>query len=109
MEGTLAEPEIHARLIEALEPFDLKEIEPLKAAAQAGLETFSSAMFEAMTANRHWGPYLQYVVYRTLGPALPVGSESCAGYWLLAQRFAAENPEAVTRAGFTGAGARTWK
>ena len=104
LEGTLAEPEIHARLLEALEPFDLREIEPLKAAAQAGLETFSSAMFEAMTANPHWGPYLQYVVYRTLGPALPVGSESCSGYWLLAQRFAAENPEAVTRAGFTGQG-----
>ena len=48
----MAEPEIHARLLEALEPFDLKEIEPPKAAAQADLETFSSAMFEAYTANR---------------------------------------------------------
>nr|ADD96307.1 hypothetical protein [uncultured organism MedDCM-OCT-S08-C1688] len=47
LEGTLAEPEIHARFIEALEPFDLKEIEPLKAAAREGLETFSPAMFEA--------------------------------------------------------------
>ena len=55
-------------------------------------------------ANPHWGPYLQYVVYRTLGAVLPAGSESCAGYWLLAQRFAAENPAAVARAGFVGQG-----
>ncbi|MFL6872555.1 MAG: molybdopterin-dependent oxidoreductase [Candidatus Azotimanducaceae bacterium] len=104
LEGTLAEPEIHARFIEALEPFDLKEIEPLKAAAREGLETFSPAMFEAMMANPHWGPYLQYVLYRTLGAVLPADSESCAGYWLLAQRFAAENPAAVARAGFVGQG-----
>ena len=102
--GTLSEPEIHARLIEALQPFDLTEIEPLKAAAKQGLEAFSPAMFEAMAANPHWGPYLPYVVYRTLGPALPEAAQACASYWLLAQRFAAEHSQAVIRAGFSGQG-----
>ena len=47
----LASPEIHARMIEALRPFELAEIEPLKAIAQQGLETFSPAMFEAITKH----------------------------------------------------------
>ena len=104
MPGTLSEPEIHARMIEALQPFELAEIEPLKAIAKEGLETFSPAMFEAITKHPHWGPYLPYVLYRTLGPALPEGAEAAAAYWLLAQRFATEHAEAVMRAGFSGQG-----
>ena len=104
MPGTLSEPEIHARMIEALQPFELAEIEPLKAIAKEGLETFSPAMFEAITEHPHWGPYLSYVLYRTLGPALPKGAEAAAAYWLLAQRFASEHSEAVVRAGFSGQG-----
>ena len=104
MPGTLSEPEIHARMIEALRPFELAEIEPLKAFAKEGLETFSPAMFEAITKHPHWGPYLTYVLYRTLGPALPEGAEAAAAYWLLAQRFATEHAEAVVRAGFSGQG-----
>ena len=104
MPGTLSEPEIHARMIEALQPFELAEIEPLKAIAKEGLETFSPAMFEAITKHPHWGPYLPYVLYRTLGPALPEGAEAAAAYWLLAQRFATEHAEAVVRAGFSGQG-----
>ena len=104
MPGTLSEPEIHARMIEALRPFELAEIEPLKAFAKEGLETFSPAMFEAITKHPHWGPYLPYVLYRTLGPALPEGAEAAAAYWLLAQRFATEHAEAVVRAGFSGQG-----
>ena len=57
MPGTLSEPEIHARMIEALRPFELAEIEPLKAFAKEGLETFSPAMLEAITKHPHWGPY----------------------------------------------------
>ena len=104
MPGTLSEPEIHARIIEALRPFELAEIEPLKAIAQQGLETFSPAMFEAITKHPHWGPYLPYILYRTLGPALPEGAAAAASYWLLAQRFATEHAEAVLRAGFSGQG-----
>ena len=91
-------------MIEALQPFELAEIEPLKAIAKEGLETFSPAMFEAITEHPHWGPYLSYVLYRTLGPALPKGAEAAAAYWLLAQRFASEHSEAVVRAGFSGQG-----
>ena len=104
MPGTLSEPEIHARMIEALQPFELAEIEPLKAIAKEGLEAFSPAMFEAITKHPHWEPYLPYVLYRTLGPALPEGAEAAAAYWLLAQRFATEHAEAVVRAGFSGQG-----
>jgi anaerobic selenocysteine-containing dehydrogenase len=104
MPGTLSEPEIHARMIEALRPFELAEIEPLKAIAQQGLETFSPAMFEAITKHPHWGPYLPYILYRTLGPALPEGAAAAASYWLLAQRFATEHTEAVLRAGLSGQG-----
>ncbi|MEC8437566.1 MAG: molybdopterin-dependent oxidoreductase, partial [Pseudomonadota bacterium] len=104
MPGTLSEPEIHARMIEALRPFELAEIDPLKAIAQQGLESFSPSMFEAITKHPHWGPYLPYILYRTLGPALPEGAAAAAAYWLLAQRFATEHTEAVLRAGFSGQG-----
>merc|ERR1712185_256877 len=82
----------------------MAEIEPLKAIAQQGLETFSPAMFEAITKHPHWGPYLPYILYRTLGPALPEGAAAAASYWLLAQRFATEHTEAVLRAGLSGQG-----
>jgi formate dehydrogenase len=103
--GTLSEPEMHARFIEAMNPFDLSEIEPLKQAAKQGLDAFTKAVFEGMAVNPHWGAFAPYILYRTLGPELPDDAAAAAQYWALAHQFAARHSESVRRAGFVGEGA----
>ena len=104
LEGTLPEPEIHARLVEALGVVDPALLAPLKAAAAQGLDAFGAAAFGFMAAHPEMKPHLPYVFYRTLGPTLPEGAAAAALYWGLAQRFAAANEASVRRAGFEGAG-----
>jgi formate dehydrogenase len=49
--GTLPEPEIHARLVEALGALTQDDYAPLKAAAQKGRGAYAQAFFAAMTTN----------------------------------------------------------
>lgn len=102
--GTLPEPEIHARLLEALEPFDLSLLESLKEAAKQGLEMYGLALMQFMGDQPKLMGHLPYILYRTLGPSLPDGADSAAAYFGLAQRFAMANPAAVKRAGIEGDG-----
>lgn len=103
-EGTLPEPEIHARMVEALAPFDPTAIEPLKQAAKQGLEAYGAAAFALLGENPGLMDYLPYIAYRTLGPTLPEGAAAAAIYWPLVQRYVMENTEAVRRAGYDGEG-----
>lgn len=100
----LPEPEIHSRLVEALGVIDPKDLEPLKDAAEQGLETFGNAAFAHMAAHPDHMPYMSHILYRTLGPTLPQGAASGAFYWGMAQRFAGSEADAVRRAGFDGEG-----
>ena len=102
--GTLAEPEMHARLVEELGVFEDGELTTLSDAASYGLDTFSAAMQEAMLSNPKIAHYLPYVLYRTLGPSLPEGAAAAAGLWGLCSRLAVSNPEAVRAAGHEGEG-----
>ena len=104
LSGTLPEPEIHARLVDALGAVEPSLLEPLKAAAQEGLDAFGKAFFTFMAENPALSRYTPYVLYRTLGPTLPDGAAATALYWGVAQRFAAGNAAAVRRAGVEGAG-----
>jgi formate dehydrogenase len=97
--GTLAEPEIWARLVRALGVVDDAALQPLRRAAADGLDAYAQAFFAAVGANPALGRVLPYVLYETLGPVLPEGLAGAAALWGLAQKAALTYPDAVRRAG----------
>jgi anaerobic selenocysteine-containing dehydrogenase len=103
LDGTLAEPEIHARLVEALGELSDDDYAPLRAAAAESRLAFASAFLQAMMGgNPRVAKYAPLVLYRTLGPTLPDGMAAAAIYWAFAHQFVQANPEAAARAGFDG-------
>lgn len=98
--GTLPEPEIWARLMRALDVVDDAELIPLRRAAEQGLPAFTEAFLTAVGANPGLGKVLPFVLYETLGPALPEGLSGAAALWGLAQKAAMTYPDAVRRAGY---------
>jgi formate dehydrogenase len=103
-EGVLPEPEIHARLCEALGAVTPEQLAPLAEAARQGRAEFATAFFAATTADPTLGAVAPVVLYRTLGPTLPDGAASAALLWGAAHRCALANEASVRRAGFTGDG-----
>lgn len=101
--GTMEEAEIHARLIEALGVFETGELDELKEAAARGLDEFAQAIMPAL-AQPKIARHISYVLYRTLGPALPFGAAAAAPLWGLCQRHVMSNAEAVRAAGHEGEG-----
>jgi anaerobic selenocysteine-containing dehydrogenase len=101
-EGTLAEPEMHARLVEALNVFDPGELDDLREAAK-DRETFSQVFFDTVASNPKIADYVPYVLYRTLGPTLEEGA-AAAILWLFSHQYALEYADIVTAAGFDGEG-----
>lgn len=97
--GTLAEPEIWARLVRALGVVSDEELRPLRAAAERGLEAYTEAFLVAVSGNPALGRVLPFVLYETLGPSLPDGLSGAAALWGLAQKAAMTYPAAVQRAG----------
>ena len=97
-EGPLPEPEIHARLAEALGAFGPADVEPLRAAAEAGRAEFAAAFFAA-AADPRLGAVAPLLLYRALGPTLPDGAAAAAILWAAAHRCAQANPAGVQRAG----------
>lgn len=102
--GTLAEPEIHRRLIRALGALTDGDLAPLHAAAAQGRDAFATAFFAATTENPKLGQLGAVVLYETLGPTLRDGAAAAAVVWAAAHRCALANPASVRRAGFTGEG-----
>lgn len=102
--GPLPEPEIHARLVEALGVLDPADLAPLHAAAEQGRAAFADAFFAKTAANPALGALAPIVLYRTLGPTLPDGAAAAAILWGAAHRCAAGFEASVRRAGFTGDG-----
>lgn len=100
--NTLGEPEIHARLIEALGVFEPGELDALFAAGARGLEAYQAAFFAEAAANPKIGKLLPYVMYRTLGPHLGDGEAATAPVWGLCQVYAMKHPAEIARAGFSG-------
>ena len=97
--GTLPEPEIWARLMRALGVVGDAELAPLRAAAQRSRADFTAAFLTAVGENPGLAKVLPFVLYETLGPALPEGLSGAAALWGLAQKAAMTYPEAVRRAG----------
>ena len=102
--GTLPEPEIHARLVEALGALSDADYAPLREAAAKGRAAFADAFFAASASDPKIGSFAPLVLYRTLGPTLPNGAASAAILWGASHRCALGFPTSVARAGFTGEG-----
>ncbi|MBV9641889.1 MAG: molybdopterin-dependent oxidoreductase [Mycobacteriaceae bacterium] len=97
--GTLAEPEIWARLVRALGVVDDDALQPLREAASNGRAAYVEAFMTAVSADPMLGKLAPFVLYETLGPTLPDGLAGAAALWGLAQKAAMTYPEAVRRAG----------
>ncbi len=106
--GTLAEPEIHARLVEAFGKLSEADVAPLAAAAELGRTAFADAFFAAVAAKPQLGGVAPVLLYRALGPSLDrqygAGASSAALLWGAAHKCALQFPQSVARAGFTGEG-----
>jgi anaerobic selenocysteine-containing dehydrogenase len=98
--GPLPEPEIHARLVDALGFLDSEAIEQLRTAARRDRDEFAAAFAQAMTRDPKLAAVAPVVLYRTLGEALPHGAAAAAALWPMAIRCSQKNPEGVERAGF---------
>src|SRR5437764_9319593 len=98
--GPLPEPEIHARLVDALGFLDGDAIEQLRAAATRDRDDFAAAFAQAMTSDPKLATVAPVVLYRTLGETLPHGAAAAAALWPMAIRCSHRNPEGVARAGF---------
>jgi anaerobic selenocysteine-containing dehydrogenase len=100
--GLLPEPEIHARLVDALGGVPAEDLAALSTALEKGRPAFAAAYFNALATNpavaRNWA----YVLYRTLGPTLPNGAASAAALWGACHLYIKNNGESAARAGFGG-------
>ncbi len=101
--GLLAEPEIHARLVEALGAMPHDEIGVLREALSAGRPQFGASFMSAMQRNPQLGAVMPVVLYRTLGTTLPEGMAPAAVFWGMAVMGFMRSPDAIRRAGFESA------
>ncbi len=104
--GTLPEPEIHCRLVRALDALHDEDLAELNAAAaripKEGRGPFAEAFFLAAATRPQLMPLLPVVLYETLGPALPKGAAATAALWGAAHLCAMTFPDSLRRAGFSG-------
>jgi anaerobic selenocysteine-containing dehydrogenase len=98
--GTLPEPEIYARLLRRLGAVDEELRAALTKAAHTSRAAFRDAFFAALGDDPALLGVAPYLLYETLGNALPEGQRASAPVWGLAQLCAMASPEAVRRAGF---------
>ena len=104
LEGTLPEPEIHARLIRALGVYTDDDLQPLKEAADRGRAAWAEALALAGAARPELAGVTPAIMYETLGPTLPAGMAGAAPLWFSAQQCAMRHGDAVRAAGFEGDG-----
>jgi anaerobic selenocysteine-containing dehydrogenase len=102
--GTMAEPEIHARLVRAMGVLPDDDLTELREAATRGWTTFGETFLRASAEKPHLGRLAPVVLYETLGATLPDGAQAAAVLWGAAQTCAMSYPESVRRAGYTGDG-----
>lgn len=100
--GVLTEPEIHARLLEAMGFLDDKDLAPLNDALRESTDEFGVRFLAMIGASPEISGMSPLVLYRTLGRTLPEGMEAAAVFWGAAHRLAMSHPESVARAGHTG-------
>ncbi len=102
--GTLPEPEMHARIVEALDIYDLEALEPLRTATAASRTALAEAYRAYMDEHPDHKMFAALILYRTLGPTLPDGLEGAAVVWEMTQTAARRYREQVRRAGIEASG-----
>ncbi len=102
--GTLAEPEIHRRLVRAIGALNDDDLQPLHEAAAKGRAAYAEAFLRITSQRRDLGRLAPIILYETLGPTLGRGNEAAAMLWGVAHTCAQAYPESVRRAGFEGDG-----
>ncbi|MFT4569705.1 MAG: anaerobic selenocysteine-containing dehydrogenase [Hyphomicrobiaceae bacterium] len=100
----LTEPEIHARLVEAMGAMPEDAIARLNAALEGGREAFGAEFFTVAAEKPELFKLAPVILFRTLGPTLPDGAASAAVLYAGAHMCAQTYPEAVKNAGFEGEG-----
>ncbi len=103
--GLLTEPEIHARLCEALGAIPDGIVAQLRAALDVGRAEFAGRFLELVAADPVLFRLAPVILYRALGPTLPNGAASASVLWAAAQLLAINAPDTLRRAGFAGEGA----
>jgi anaerobic selenocysteine-containing dehydrogenase len=101
--GTLPEPEIHARLLEALGELHERDYRPLRLAARLGRGALLAAFVAATAISPRLMRYAPVLLYRTLGPTLPDGMAGAAALLAVSLLYVRSNPAAAARAGYGGA------
>ena len=102
--GLLTEPEIHARLCEALGVIPADVVETLSTAAASSRLDFAMAFLQLTAERPELGRLVPVILYRTLGPTLPGGAASAAILWGAAHLCVRQFEDSVRRAGFDGDG-----
>ncbi|MFI1911872.1 molybdopterin-dependent oxidoreductase [Nocardia sp. NPDC020380] len=103
--GTLAEPEIYARLLRELRVVSPLVLTALKAAARLGRRAYALTFAALALRDKKLMGVAPYLLYETLGPTLPHGARAAAVLWALTQRVGREYPAAMRRAGHRDADA----
>ena len=91
-EGPLPEPEIHARIVEALGLLDPVVVEALRSAAERNRDEFAAAFAEATTTDPKLAAVAAVLLYRTLGATLPHGAAAAASLWPMVDPLLAGQP-----------------
>ncbi len=102
--GTLAEPEIHARIVEAIGALDGIDLQPLRHVAAANRPAFAAAFTTFMSEHPDLAGLTPVILYRTLGPSLPGDAAAAALLWGAAQGCAQLFRPGVEAAGYHGEG-----
>jgi len=100
--GTLAEGEIHRRLVRAIGGMSDEDVAPLHAAAVKGRAAYAQELTRVVSERPHLAAVMTVLLYETLGPTLGAGNENAASVWGVAHNFARRYPESMRRAGFSG-------
>jgi formate dehydrogenase len=103
-ENLLPEPEIHARLCEALGVMPEAVVAELREALGNSREEFASRFLERVAADAGLFQFAPVLLLRTLGPTLTDGAASASVLWAAAQLLAINAADSLHRAGFEGEG-----
>jgi anaerobic selenocysteine-containing dehydrogenase len=97
--GTLPEQEIYTRLARAVGVLPAEDaLTPLREAATRSRREYAAAFAAFMAANPAAAPVAPFILYHTLGRALPNGTATAAVLWPAARACAKRMPEHVRRA-----------
>lgn len=100
----LTEPEIHARLVEAMGAMPEDALARLNAALPKGRKQFGEEFFTLISERPELFKLAPVLLYRSLGPTLPDGAASASILWAGSHICAQTYPESVRQAGFEGEG-----